>query len=430
MLATGTRNPRVVGVIPNNQNICLLVARVFGDEVNPGASTSTTDRAAEWCGDMGAKVINLSFGSPTFSTNSAAIYRSLRSEGVLLVSSAGNAQDNSKSYPASYSDVISVSSVDKDLQRFWTSQYNDQVDLAAPGVGIVSTVPGMGLFDELGSEYSTALIDYSPFITSPLTAGVVQCGLGTEPCKDAEGRICLIQVGSNAIDDKAFHCEMGGGVAAVIYNTQFTTAPTRGAINSFVSIPVMGVSYADGLALLSKESITVDLQVPSYTEKRGTSMAAPHVAGVAAKIWAARPACSNNQVRDALEATAKDLGDPGRDDMYGHGLIQAEAAYEYLLALPAPCGIGTTGTPNTIQGSDSDSTPTASSGGSTPTTGGGGSTPTIDRETFLANLAKEGTRSQANDKNSLLKSIQNKTGRVRGGGGVRRRFLKGSKAKQ
>ena len=63
-------------------------------------------------------------------------------------------------------------------------------------------------------------------------------------------------------------------------------------------------------------------------------MATPHVSGVAALIWSYRPTWSNAQIRDALQKTAKDLGDPGRDDHYGYGLVQAKAALDYLTAHP------------------------------------------------------------------------------------------------
>jgi PKD repeat protein len=47
--------------------------------------------------------------------------------------------------------------------------------------------------------------------------------------------------------------------------------------------------------------------------------------------------CTKGQVRSALEGTALDLGAPGRDDSYGHGLIQAKAAID---SLEATCGGG------------------------------------------------------------------------------------------
>lgn len=65
-------------------------------------------------------------------------------------------------------------------------------------------------------------------------------------------------------------------------------------------------------------------------------MASPHVAGVAALVWSAFPSFTNYEVREAMQVTATDLGSPGRDDYYGHGLVNAEALYEYLFALSGP----------------------------------------------------------------------------------------------
>ena len=58
----------------------------------------------------------------------------------------------------------------------------------------------------------------------------------------------------------------------------------------------------------------------------GTSMAAPHVAGVAALLFAFNPGATAIQVRQVLETSARDLGAPGLDDNYGYGLVQAAAA--------------------------------------------------------------------------------------------------------
>jgi hypothetical protein len=56
---------------------------------------------------------------------------------------------------------------------------------------------------------------------------------------------------------------------------------------------------------------------------QGTSMAAPHVSGVAALLLSAMPGLTAQQVRDILVSTAVDLGSPGKDPFYGHGLVDA-----------------------------------------------------------------------------------------------------------
>ena len=67
----------------------------------------------------------------------------------------------------------------------------------------------------------------------------------------------------------------------------------------------------------------------------GTSMAAPHVAGVAALVKAKNPTWTNQQVVDKLFATAEDLGPAGRDDQFGYGLVKAAAAVD-AAPLPPP----------------------------------------------------------------------------------------------
>jgi len=63
-----------------------------------------------------------------------------------------------------------------------------------------------------------------------------------------------------------------------------------------------------------------------YTSMDGTSMAAPHVAGLVALIWSEYPGYTNDQVEGRIEMTALDLGAPGWDPYYGHGRIDAQAA--------------------------------------------------------------------------------------------------------
>ncbi|MEB3329343.1 MAG: S8 family peptidase [Candidatus Sericytochromatia bacterium] len=63
-----------------------------------------------------------------------------------------------------------------------------------------------------------------------------------------------------------------------------------------------------------------------YEAVSGTSMAAPHVAGLAALVKAQHPDWTAARIKAHLEATADDLGEPGFDPRFGHGRINARRA--------------------------------------------------------------------------------------------------------
>ncbi len=72
----------------------------------------------------------------------------------------------------------------------------------------------------------------------------------------------------------------------------------------------------------------------------GTSFAGPHVAAAAALLLEEHPGASRDQVRRALEESALDRGAPGFDALYGHGVVQADAALTRLDDIVAVEGEG------------------------------------------------------------------------------------------
>ncbi|MFP2902546.1 S8 family serine peptidase [Corallococcus sp. 4LFB] len=94
---------------------------------------------------------------------------------------------------------------------------------------------------------------------------------------------------------------------------------------------------ASGAALkgLVGQDVTVSVTGLDYQRESGTSMATPHVSGVAALVFSARPDLSAAHVRAVLEKTAQDdkLA-PGVDEHYGHGLVQAAKAVALARTLP------------------------------------------------------------------------------------------------
>ncbi|TYO96665.1 bacillopeptidase F [Geothermobacter ehrlichii] len=83
------------------------------------------------------------------------------------------------------------------------------------------------------------------------------------------------------------------------------------------------------------ESITIAQPGGGYAVASGTSFSTPHVSGIMALLLEGFPQTPSVQMETVLKTTAKDLGDAGPDNDYGYGLVDALAAYQYLLP-PAP----------------------------------------------------------------------------------------------
>ncbi len=207
----------VRGVIGSNPN--LHIVKVFNSS-GWGYSSSLVS-AIETCANNGADVVNMSLGGGGSSQTEANAMQDLYNQGVLLVAAAGNdgssySETDPMSYPASYNAVVSVAAVDSSKNLASFSQKNSQVEIAGPGVNVLSTYP----------------------------EGTGQQG--------------------------------------------------------------------------------------NYGTMSGTSMASPHVAGVAALVWSHHPTCTAQEIRSVLNTTAQDLGAAGRDVKFGYGLAQTKDAVDYI----------------------------------------------------------------------------------------------------
>ena len=207
--AIGRNNIGVVGVNPSAK-LGLHIVKIFNDAGN-WTTASNLVTAIQSCKNAGAKVVNMSLGGSSSTATEQNALASFYQGGMLLVAAAGNAGNSSLSYPASYSSVMSVAAVDSSRNRAGYSQYNSQVEIAAPGSSVYST-------------------------------------------------------------------------------------------------------YKNN----------------SYSTLSGTSMATPHVTGVAALVWSQFPSCTPARIRTALTATAQDRGTAGRDVYYGFGIVRAQNAVSYL----------------------------------------------------------------------------------------------------
>lgn len=194
-------------------------------------------------------------------------------------------------------------------------------------------------------------------------ADIVNLSLGSPSFSHAEqeairalrerGIIVVAAAGNSASDTPLYPAAYEGVVSVAA--TNITDEPAfysnRGATvdvaapGGDTSTDVNGDGIADGIISAVGDDSDGDPStppIPGLGVLAGTSMAAPHVAGVAALMKAVDPDLTPEQF-DALLAAGQltdDLGEPGRDDRYGHGLIDARRAV--LAALDVAGGGGDT----------------------------------------------------------------------------------------
>jgi len=323
----------VVGVVANG-SLKLHIIKVFG--ADGWAYSSTLASAANKCGAAGANIISMSLGGSISNRTEQRAFDALYAKNVLPIAAAGNDGNTRVSYPAGYASVVSVAAVDENKAWATFSQYNKDVEIAAPGVNVLSTVPmGTGRASALsvgGTTYAPGGMDGSPIAT--VSAPLADFGLGGSAAAGSmSGNVCLIQRGSYDFAVKVSNCQTSGGVGAVIYNN--VAGEFSGTLGTTVTaIPSVTVSQTDGTALLQKvgQSATVGVGPSNYANFDGTSMATPHVSAVAALVWALNTGCTASQLRTSLNLSAQDLGAAGRDTKFGYGLVQAKAADERIKA--------------------------------------------------------------------------------------------------
>jgi thermitase len=156
----GTHVAGTVGAATNNGRgvaaVCpackLLVAKVgnlngiFDADIAQGIYWSVNNRAS---------AINLSLGGRR---NSRVLEHAVDyawNHDIVVVASAGNEDTDAPSYPAAYRHVISVSATDRRDRKARFSNYGTTIDVAAPGVDILSTVPGGGYGKESGTSMAS-----------------------------------------------------------------------------------------------------------------------------------------------------------------------------------------------------------------------------------------------------------------------------------
>lgn len=294
----------------------------------------------------GRWVMNFSLGAPTISVAEQQAFSRALAAGIVIVGASGNESTPDLPaavvYPAAYQGVIAVGAIDSASGIADFSNQGPELDLVAPGVGVFSTsrVNGGALtyVKQDGTFYDAVPISGSRRAT--VIGEYVYCGLGKEGefPPSVSGRIALIKRGDIRFSEKAKRAKEAGAIAVAIFNHD-ASAMNWGLINddepdsATYDWPLaLGMTRQDGEALVARGSGTIMLTYTfdHYEELSGTSMASPHVAGALALLWALAPDATAETLAATLTTTAHDLGAAGRDNVYGAGIIDVEAAARQL----------------------------------------------------------------------------------------------------
>jgi subtilisin family serine protease len=366
-IAAANDGAGVVGIASDVDVYSLKVLDTCGS-----GRTSDIIQAMDWVVQKkkeigGNWIVNLSLGSDEPLPSEQAQFDVANAAGILVFAASGNSYSgvDGLSYPAGYSSVVSVGAVDSANAVASFSQRGTDLKLVGPGVSVISTfvTPMVGADDgrkiaALRAEYvdtATPANSLTFAACPPMTAGIsgkfVNCGLGgtTDFPASVQGKIALVQRGTNTFYEKAQNAFKAGATAIVLYDNKveetafqpvFATA-AKNAATIVASAPFLMISQADGQGLLATPNATVTFSngLEQFSLLSGTSMATPHVVGAAALVWAVSPNSTATNVANALEQTAKDLGTAGKDTTFGFGLVDATAAAKQLnpaALVPAP----------------------------------------------------------------------------------------------
>jgi alpha-tubulin suppressor-like RCC1 family protein/subtilisin family serine protease len=172
----------VVGVAPN---VKIMALKFLGPN---GGYTSDAVLAIQYAKAEGAKISNNSWGG---GPNDQALYDAINNSGSLFVAAAGNDGNNYPIYPAGYDlpNILSVAAVDNQGKLASFSNYGaSTVDISAPGVGILSSVPGT-------PENSAATLSSVGSSGKALTAG-----FGADEIGDSAKRTSFFTKAFTALD--------------------------------------------------------------------------------------------------------------------------------------------------------------------------------------------------------------------------------------
>lgn len=388
----GTHVAGTIGAVGNNStggsgvcwNAKLMAVRVL--DTTGSGTTAALVSGINFAISNGAKVINLSLGGGDFDNATSTAITNARTSGVLVIAAAGNdGTDNeavsSPSYPCNYAqdNVLCVAAMTQSYALASFSNFGAlSVDIGAPGVNIVSTWPGTHatVTDSMKTGWNFSSTTGSGWTYKNLNFGSqVAClvnpinynyssatyanNMDARAWKsfsianaDAASASLYLMNDTEAGDSISVHAKAGSSdpmtsgstLAAFTGSTDGYREPFSYDLTPFVggnvSVGFKLLTDASGVDLgtnISEVSIqTLVYNTTTYNVISGTSMATPHIAGLAAMLFAYNPNYTYTDVANAIKNGGVNVAALSGKTTTG----KAASAIGSLNYINAPTGVG------------------------------------------------------------------------------------------
>ena len=238
-------------------------------------------------------------------------------------------------------DVSNTLSYSVDLGQWSTDTYGQGTHNAGIIAGLDNAIGMKGITPSGNINLHIVKVvhksNWWPYINTGMTAAILNC-------QAAGANIISMGLASSAYiaeEEQALQAAYDSGIlligasgnsgnSAYHYPASYSSVISVGAINTQAQ-PWMYSQNNDQIELVAP-GVSINSTVPNdkYAVFDGTGSASAHVAGVAALVWSHFPSCNNQEIRDALTHSAMDLGEVGRDNIMGYGLVQAKRAVDHL----------------------------------------------------------------------------------------------------